>query len=399
MKIVVLGGCGTVGATAVGDLVSDDTFSEIVVADKNIEKARGLVSKLDSDKLSAVFVDVTDAKSLRKVIEGASLVLNVVGPFYRFAEPITNAVIEEGINCVDICDDYDATMKLLEMDEDAREAGITVLTGMGSSPGLANLLAKFGSSQLDETEEIHIHHVHGGEEDEGAAVVYHRIHSIEGEIPIFKDGKLVKVRSFEKEGIAEIEDVDFYDPIGVVRVYPYPHPETITLPRYIKGLKKVTNKGSILPEAYYIFIRDMVKLGITGREPISVEGQKVVPVEFTVSYILSEREKTYIKMLDGKMGSLKVVVKGKLNGEPHQYHFTATSKGTGMGEGTAIPASIGSHLMANGEIKEKGVFPPEACIDPMTFLDVVKTKESLKKGEPLIFESIDKDGNVTRMEI
>ena len=173
MKIVVLGGCGTVGATAVGDLVSDDTFSEIVVADKNIEKARGLVSKLDSDKLSAVFVDVADAKSLRKVIEGASLVLNVVGPFYRFAEPITNAVIEEGINCVDICDDYDATMKLLEMDEEAREAGITVLTGMGSSPGLANLLAKFGSSQLDETEEIHIHHVHGGEEDEGAAVVYH----------------------------------------------------------------------------------------------------------------------------------------------------------------------------------------------------------------------------------
>jgi len=222
MKIVVLGGCGTVGATAVGDLVSDDTFSEIVVVDKNIEKARGLVSKLDSDKLSAVFVDVADAKSLRKVIEGASLVLNVVGPFYRF-------------------------------------------------------------------------HVHGGEEDEGAAVVYHRIHSIEGEIPIFKDGKLVKVRSFEKEGIAEIEDVDFYDPIGVVRVYPYPHPETITLPRYIKGLKKVTNKGSILPEAYYIFIRDMVKLGITGREPISVGGQKVVPVEFTVSYILSEREKKVYK--------------------------------------------------------------------------------------------------------
>ena len=93
----------------------------------------------------------------------------------------------------DVCDDFDATKILLEMDPKAKQAGITALTGMGSSPGVANLLAKFcAEHMLYEVYSIDILHAHGGETIEGAAVVAHRIHSMLADIPMYLDGKFTK---------------------------------------------------------------------------------------------------------------------------------------------------------------------------------------------------------------
>jgi saccharopine dehydrogenase (NAD+, L-lysine forming) len=74
----------------------------------------------------------------------------------------------------------DVTLEILEMDEDARRAGISALIGMGSSPGATNLLARFAADNLlDETGSIDIFHAHGGELFEGEGVIGHRFHQPE----------------------------------------------------------------------------------------------------------------------------------------------------------------------------------------------------------------------------
>jgi len=94
------------------------------------------------------------------------------------------------------------------MDGDGKKSGIKAVIGMGSSPGLANLLAKYAALHLfDETEAIDIYHSHGGKATEGAAVVKNRIHSMEMEIPVFLDGEFRNVRLFEESGIA-LEESD-----------------------------------------------------------------------------------------------------------------------------------------------------------------------------------------------
>ena len=74
-----------------------------------------------------------------------------------------------------------------------------------------------------------------------------------------------------------------------------------------------------------------------------------------------------------------------------------------MGEGTGIPAAIGAVLMQRGKITEKGVLPPEACVNPLDFLLVMKNQLKLDKvtgeGAPLLIESIDADGNLEQVEI
>ena len=245
-RVIVLGGCGIVGIQAVKALVSSKEFDEVVIGDINLKLADKYVEELGDHCLSSHLVDLTDPKMIKNAVQDTDVVLNCSGPFYKLGPIIVKAVIDSKINYVDVCDDLDATRKLLEMNDEAKKAGISVLIGMGSSPGIANLLAKFCADQmLDEVDSIDILHAHGGEPSEGPAVVAHRIHSMTSPIPMFLDGKYTTVDYFSEDGIALREEVDFHQ-IGTFTCYPYPHPETITLPKYIK-CKRVTNLGCVLP--------------------------------------------------------------------------------------------------------------------------------------------------------
>jgi len=401
-KVTVLGGCGVVGTIAAQTLASSGLFSAVAIADREVAQARKLARKLGRGKASAIELDADSPKSIKKAVEGSSVVLNCVGPFYRYAPTILKAVIESGINYVDVCDDFDATEKLLEMDKDARKAGVSALIGMGSSPGVANVLVRFCADHLlDRIEAVDIYHAHGGEPLEGPAVVKHRIHSMKMGIPMFLKGRFTTVRMFEESGRALEEDVDFAD-VGRYRVYAYPHPETITLPKHLKGVKRVTNLGLVLPPAYAELIKAMVRLGMADEEPIAVEGRKVVPLEFAVAFILSRRQQLMDEAgLNEPMGCLKIVVKGFKDGESSTYVFSMSSRGQGMGEGTGVPAALGTILMATGKITRKGVNPPEACVKPMELLELARSRVSLgeKKGLPIVIEHIDKRGKSQRLDV
>lgn len=402
-RLVILGGCGAVGSTAVRSLAVTDYYDEYIVADRELEAARKLSSELGADKVKAVELDADDGGSLRKAMAGASVILNCVGPFYRYGPPILEAAIEAGIDYVDICDDMDATEAMLELDGKAKKAGISALIGMGSSPGMANLLVKFtADTLLDQVESVDIYHAHGGEDVEGPAVIKHRFHSMEIDIPMFLDGEYRTVRLFEESGRALEEETDFRD-VGTYPVYAYPHPETITLPRYIEGVKRVTNLGLVIPVSYANLIKDMVRLGLTSDEPLEVQGQSVIPREFAVAYVISRRDGLLEEAgIDSPRGCLKIVVKGEKESEPHTYVFQMSSSGMGMGEGTGIPAALGAIVMGEGKITLKGAFPPEAAVNPMDMIQLAGAViKSSGKGDsaPIFIEHIDKGGNVEVIDL
>ena len=219
-KVTVLGGCGAVGSVSVRTLVSHPEFSEIVIADFNIEKAKQLAAQLASPKVSVKQFNALEPASVKEAIKGSDVVLNCVGPFYTTVKPMLTAVIEMGINYVDVCDDVDVTIEILNMDAAAKKAGISALIGMGSSPGVTNIIAKLAAESLfDETESIDIFHAHGGEKIEGEGVIGHRFHCMTIDIPMFLDGELKYVKFFKEDGIALRENFNFPQ-IGEVPALP-----------------------------------------------------------------------------------------------------------------------------------------------------------------------------------
>ncbi|MFZ5562966.1 MAG: saccharopine dehydrogenase family protein, partial [Thermodesulfobacteriota bacterium] len=273
-KVIVLGGSGAVGRVVVKTLAADNTFNEIVIGDLDLDTAKTLAGQIKQKPVTAVKVNALDPKTVKQAIAGCDLVVNCVGPFYKTVMPIVETVLESRVNYVDICDDVDVTEDLLAMNSRAEAAGVTMLIGMGNSPGATNLLARLAADHLlDETEAVDIFHAHGGEPFEGKGVIGHRFHCMSIDIPMFLDGRLQYVKFFEPDGMALRRPFDF--PIlGETMVYPYPHPEQVTLPRYMK-VKQVTNRGTILPAAYYQLTMDVCRLGMADKTPLDINGTAV----------------------------------------------------------------------------------------------------------------------------
>lgn len=405
-KVIVLGGVGQVGGVVVRTLAQVDEFSEVLIGDLNLERAQKLAGELGG-KTAAIKVDASDPVSIRRAIEGCDLVVNCVGPFYKTVVTILKTVIEAGLDYVDVWDDVSVVNQIFALDSLAREKGVTAIAGMGFSPGVTNLQAALAAGKLlDTTHSIDIYHAHGGEPEEGAGVIGHRFHCMTVDCPMYLDGELKTVKFFEPEGIALREKVDFLDLEPGLTVYPYPHPEQVTLPRAFQ-VRQVTNKGTVLPPEYYDLTMEMCRLGLNSLEPLEVKGQNVVPYDFSIAFIIRERDRILERTGFGiQRGASSVVVKGTKDGERREYHFKAYSEGgkhSGLGVSTGVPAAAAAVLLARGKVPEQGVLSPEACIDPGDFFPLWEelTKVVTGKQEPFksIVDVIDGQGGSTQVDL
>lgn len=86
MECVVLGGTGVMGSFVVEHLAESGVFERVVAVDYD-DSRREEIEALD-ERVAFAAVDVTDAGALEDAIEDADVVVNCVGPFYRFAERV-----------------------------------------------------------------------------------------------------------------------------------------------------------------------------------------------------------------------------------------------------------------------------------------------------------------------
>ena len=103
---------------------------------------------------------------------------------------------------------------------------------------------------------------------------------------------------------------------------------------------------------------------------------------------------------------MSVVVKGKKDGKYREYRAHLASESQALGEGTGIPAAIGTLLMQEGKVAGPGVLPPEACLNPMDFLALVpkvmkldQKKEGGKSFGGIIVEQVDENGIIKKLDI
>jgi lysine 6-dehydrogenase len=365
MKVLVLGGTGGMGQGVARDLIKQDRIEKVVLGDINVDPARVQEKLQASAKVSLVKIDVNDHAGMVNEIKGANVVVNCAGPFYKTAVAVARAAVEAKVNYIDICDDYEAAQILFASDIDAaaKAAGITVLTGMGSDPGTNNVLVKWYANRLDRVDEIYLYWVVSIAELAGAAWD-HSLHMVLGRIPQYIDGRLVEV---DGGGGEEVEH--FLEPLGECLISYVGHPQPITIPRYIEGVKTVVIKGALIPLWVDKLIKEQKAMGLLGNEPVEVRGGKVVPYDLALRLwdtIPKDRD-------NGPQASgLKVIVKGERQGK--QVTYTADIVGR-MAPGTGLPASIAALMMDAGEVAVKGVVAPEGCIDPDRFL-----AELLKRG-------------------
>ena len=340
------------------DLIKQEQVADVVIGDLFPDPERLAPKLRESAKVTLVKMDVNDHNGMVEAFKDSDVVINCAGPFYKTAVPVAKAAVEARVNYIDICDDYEGTEILFnsEIDEMAREAAITVLTGMGSDPGTNNVLVRWFADRLDSVDEIYLYWVVSIAELAGAAWD-HSLHMTLGKVPQYINGELVHV-----EGGTGVVEEEFLEPLGRCHVRYVGHPQPLTIPRYIKGVKNVVIKGALIPLWVDELIKEQRDTGFLSKEPTDINGTTVVPYDLTLKLweaIPEGRDK------GPQASGLKVIVKGERGGKKVTY--TADMVGR-MAPGTGIPASIAALRMNAGDVTEKGVTAPEGCIDPDKFL-------------------------------
>jgi lysine 6-dehydrogenase len=358
MRVLVMGGLGGMGQGVSRDLIKQDKIEKVILGDINTDPSRMQDKLRASEKISLIKIDVNDHQGMVSAIKAADVVINCAGPFYKTAVAVARAAVEAKVNYIDICDDYEAAEILFASDIDgaARAAGITVLTGMGSDPGTNNVIVQWFANKLDRVNEIALFWVVSIAELAGAAWD-HSLHMTIGQIPQYIDGKLVHV-----EGGTGIETTTFLEPLGTCQVCYVGHPQPLTMPRYIKGVKQVVIKGALIPGWVDKLIKEQKDTGFLSKDSIDVKGTKVTPYDLALKLwetIPNNRDR------GPQSSGLKVIVKGERGG--NQVTYTADMAGR-MAPGTGLPASIAALMLDAGDVTVKGVVAPEGCIDPEKFL-------------------------------
>lgn len=373
MKILALGGSGNMGRMAINTILESKMVDQLIVADNDIERSNDFVKTADDNRVSATALDVTDNSALEQLISQSDIVMNTIGPFYRFGATIIRAAIKTGRHYIDIMDDYGPTREALDLNEDAHRAGIIVLIGMGASPGLTNIMARHGVNQLDTTEyiqtvwgsvggirrarsEINFRAPSDRPRRRIPAANIHDIYSTSDKIPIFRDGESIEIIPLETG-----EEVTF--PNGKGFFYYYGHGEPITLPHFIEGLQGACNLVGLGPESReaHMELGARVRAGeITPDEAAAMEGQEILKK-------LQQRPDEALDM-GPRVGGLHASVTGTRDGKRLRLGYGCTGAPSGgMAGVTSIPMAIGTEMIMNGEISQRGVLAPEACIDPMPF--------------------------------
>lgn len=375
MRILICGGGGEEGIAVAKDLLKfyGDRVSKIILGGRHLDKVNRAVAHIGigSDKVLGRHLDISDHQELVKVIKDVDLVMNYVGPFYRWGTKVLKAAIEAKKNYIDIDDDSESTLMKLDLDEEAKAAGITAIIGLGSGPGSDNLLARHGAEKLDRVDEINIYWV-GNPRSPGSrlaprSVMTHWMHGTKTAGPQYINGKFVY-----PPPLSGATWVDFDPPVGRAECVYFGHPESVTLPRYIKGVKTVTNRGGSIPYFYMRRIGEILDLGLTREEPIEVEGKFISPIDFMVA--LWNADPPFEYPGDSAMSGIKIEIRGEKDGKPQEYIYGGST--FSMIGATAGPAAIGVLMIHDGDISKKGVFAPEGCIDNFgKFMNELKRRE------------------------
>jgi len=376
--VAVLGGAGEMGRKAVSIVSQFEGISELIVADFDLAAAEKIVARNTAEAkipLTAAQVDVTDAKQLAELLDGVDVVLNMTGPFYRLGVSVLQAALSAGCHYLDICDDWEPTVNMLALHEEAVESDVVAVIGIGASPGISNILARVVCDHLDHVDDLYtVWPVDAGdergdaiqivvEENQGAsAAIVHWMQQISGEIEVVKEGQLVAQRPMLPVTLN-------YPNEGEGTGYTVGHPEPITLVETM-GIRGSSASLMLLRKSTAAFIDGLRKRIDAGQ--LSLEaGAK----EIGKPSLLGRLKAAFRSLWFPGPGDLPLFfawARGERNGESCVVGATFTSApADGMAGITSWPLAIALRQLVDGRIATIGVHPPETVIEPEHFFNML----------------------------
>jgi lysine 6-dehydrogenase len=360
MRRIAVLGAGAMGSAA-AVLLARHAEVELLVVDVDAARAARVAERAGAQSRA-----LTSDESVVTVLKDVSAVAACLP--YRLNLEVMEAALAAGCHYADLGGLFHVTLKQWELHERFREAGLSAVMGIGSAPGITNVLARLGADALDSVASIDM--VNGAvdlSEGGGAFGVPYSAETILDEFTlpamVFEDGELREVAA--GSGVVEWA---FPEPIGTQPAMYTLHSEPATLPRTVSGVRDVRWRLA-LPRAVHEGFAFLVEAGLASRDPVMTSSGPVVPRD-VLAAVLNQ-----LSAPDGEPADREVIdvrVAGTKEGREAVFRglarFSPSPEGLSAGAfGTAIPIATTVRWQAEGRVPP-GVHPPETAFEARAFL-------------------------------
>jgi saccharopine dehydrogenase-like NADP-dependent oxidoreductase len=348
MRILILGGAGLMSAGTTRDLLSNlsSGITKIIAADTNPDRLDALKQSLRDPRLETAVFDVTDRHALLGLLANCDLCINGVPTFAGFQMAIFEACLEAKRPYVDYGGMGVYTVKQKAEHARWKNAGVTAVIGLGSDPGLSNIICRAVADRLDRVDRINLYWAATKIGPESPVLVPpYSLSTVLAEYANsskqFLDGRLQDVPA---QGGAET--IDLPEPWGRTTFIHSQHSEPLTVPFSEgiaeKGIREFTWKLSLPARDHEAWV-GLAKAGFGATdEPVTVKGGTVLPLDVLQAVIhrniatnanripATESHEIHFAIGRGKRHGNPTTVTCRVIGHPHPLYEDYVDAGTSM---------------------------------------------------------------------
>lgn len=378
MRVLVLGGCGIQGRTAVFDLAGTPAVERVICADVNLEAIKAISGFADMSKVRTESLNAGDSENLDRLFRQADVAIDLLPR--QFMETVCQAAIRAGVSVVNANYAY----PIAHLHEAARGAGVAIMPECGLDPGIDLLLYGEAWRRFDELNVINSYC--GGFPERAACdnpLNYKVSWVFEGVLAstkrdgrIIRKGEVVDIPGARQHDPANVHEVVFPG-LGTLEAIPNGNAVLFTDALGVTETIRETGRYSLRWPGWSAFWRPLKQLGFLNEDPVASLACPVSPYQMMDKLLgpqlqYQPNEKDLVAMLN--------VFEGKKDGR--QVRLTSRllierDLETGlmaMAQGVGYPASIAAQMIAKAEITEKGVLSPMKHLPYPAFIDALRTR-------------------------
>jgi lysine 6-dehydrogenase len=368
-------GAGKMGIVLAKDLIESDKRNRITLVDISSKQLQRAKEFIGSERLIPLQRDVEKEGQRGEIFEGQDVALAAL--LHKQSLLALETAILKGVHLVDLVGEK--PLDRLKYDSEAKKRKVTIISGMGVSPGITNICVGRAVYLLDDVKNAMIY-VGGNPVQPLPPLSYRIVYAVESVLDFYERKVLIL-----KKG--EIKEVP---PLSGIESIQFPHPFSEMECFYTDGLCSLiqTMKGKIKGELAEKTIRHkghaqgikiLKECGLFSRQPVTLHNKQFIPRELLE--VLLDSKLKLGKERDATL--LRIVVEGKKSGKPTTHIFEmidfydAEKHCTSMGKTTSFPASIAAQMIASGRIVQRGSLFPEDVFQGelhQPFLDALKER-------------------------
>lgn len=371
MKILVLGG-GLQGSACAYDLLRQDDVDEVTVADAEPDRRPDFLP--EDPRLRFRRLDFQEEAAVRAAMEGTDVVLSAA-PYY-FNDLLARVAVESGCHYSDLGGNTEIVFRQLELRDEAREAGCTLVPDVGLAPGMVDVLAAEGIRRLDDARSVKMY-VGGLPQNPRPPLDYQVVYSLEGTLDYYTTPSWV-VREGERtrmEALSEVETVEF-EGLGALEAF-HTAGGASTLPWRYEGTVDRLEYKTLRYPGHARIMRAIRELGLLSPDPVRVDSLEVAPRDVFIACAAPRLTRPD----DPDLVALRVVARGEREGRVTTLVWELLDREdeatgiTAMMRCTGFTLSVVGLMLGRGVISRSGVFPPDEAIPVDAYLEALAERD------------------------